>query len=73
MSNLEAIIKKFGDDPIKAMYQELTETARAFADCVFDRLTVKEIRNLGPKSYAELAIKITRYLFQELEKKEVEA
>ena len=73
MSNLEVVIKKLGDEPMKAMYQELTSDARAFAACVFDRLTVKEIRNLGPKSYAELAIKITRCLFQELEKKEVEA
>ncbi len=73
MSNLEAVIKKLGDEPMKVMYLELTTIARAFADCVYDRLTVKEIRNLGPKSYAELAIKITRYLFQELEKKEVEA
>lgn len=73
MCNLEAVIKRLGDEPMKAMYQELTEVGRAFADCVFDRLTAKEIRNLGPKSYAELAIKITRYLFQELEKKEVEA
>ena len=73
MSNLEAVIKKLGDEPIKAMYMELTESGRAIAAYVFDRLTVKEIRNLGSKSYAELAIKITRYLFQELEKKEVEA
>ena len=73
MSNLEAAIEKFGDEPIEAMYMDLTEAERAIAAYVFDRLTVKEIRNLGPKSYAELAIKITRYLFQELEKKEVEA
>ena len=73
MSNLEAAIKKFGDEPMKVMYQELTEVGRAFADCVFDRLTAKEVRNLGPKSYAELAIKITRHIFQAFEKEEVEA
>ena len=73
MSNLETVIKRLGDEPMKAMYLELTTVARAFADCVFDRLTAKEIRNLGPKSYAELAIKITKHIFQAFEKEEVEA
>lgn len=73
MSNLETVIKRLGDEPMKTMYQELAAVAQAFAAFVFDRLTAKEIRNLGPKSYAELAIKITRCLFQEFEKKEVEA
>jgi hypothetical protein len=73
MSNLETVIKRLGDEPIKAMYLELTTVARAFAACVFDRLTAKEIRNLGPKSYAELAIKITKHIFQAFEKEEVEA
>ena len=72
MSNLETVIKRLGDEPIKAMYLELTTVARAFAACVFDRLTAKEIRNLGPKSYAELAIKITKHIFQAFEKEEVE-
>ena len=73
MSNLEVAIKKLGDEPMKAMYLELTTVARAFAACVFDRLAAKEIRNLGPKSYAELAIKITKHIFQAFEKEEVEA